>query len=217
MAKKQQERGKLGIIIDGISKLYKVNPKFSWFLIIISILSAFSNVSGDEKNAPSTANPDLSVSGGEFLFVALVFAVIFTLAIVLGILIQGMISYATYQATLKKTPSIGECWQAAKEKFWVLLEVTIRSALKIIGGLLLLIIPGLRAICRYNMAYIAVFDQKDASAKEIMDFSKKQTKDNLLIVFLMLLGSAIVMPLSAFIQYGGQVGIYPHLKKKLKA
>lgn len=211
------EQGRLGIILDGIKKLYSVNPKFSWFLIIISLLSALSNTGLGEESNPSSSTADMSASGGEFLSLGIIFALLFALVVVIGIFVQGMISYATYSAINDKTPAFKEAYTATKEKFWILLEVTIRSALKIIGGLLLLIIPGIRAICRYNMAYVAVFDQKDASAKEVMDFSKKQTKDNLLIVFIMLVGSAIIMPLSAFIQYGGQVGIYPNLKNKLKA
>ncbi len=211
------EQGRLGIIFDGIKKLYNVNLKFSWFLIIISILGALSNITADENSSSSSPTTSAtSTSAGEFVTLGIVFAVIFALIIVIGVFIQGMISYATYSAIQGKAPSIKEAYTATKGKFWILLEVAIRSALKIIGGLLLLIIPGIRAICRYQMAPVAVFDQ-GTSAKEVMDFSKKQTKDNLLIVFIMLLGSAIIMPLSALIQYGGQVGIYPNLKNKLKA
>lgn len=211
------EQGRLEIIFNGIKKLYNENPKFSWFLIIISILGAISNVSADQNSTPSSSTSTTSASGGEFLSLGVIFALIFVLVVVVGVFVQGMISYATYSAINGKAPSIKEAYTATKEKFWVLLEVAIRSALKIIGGLILLIIPGIRAICRYQMAPVAVFDQKDSSAKEVMEFSKKQTKDNLLIVFIMLVGSAIIMPLSAFIQYGGQVGIYPNLKNKLKA
>lgn len=215
MAKSKTTPGRISIIISGINKLYNTNPKFSWFLIVVSFLGAIPNLSSEEKSATNNTAESFTASSGDYVALAILFSVLFVLAIVIGILIQGMISYATYQAINGKTPSIKESWQASKGKFWVLLEVSIWAALKIIGGLLLLIVPGIRALCRYNMAYIAVFDQKDASAKEIMSFSKAQTKDNLLIIFILTIASAIILPLSSFIRYGGQVGIYPYLKAKM--
>ncbi len=215
----EKEQGRINLIIDGISKLYKVNPKFSWFLIIISMLGAISNsTSRGGSGSSSGANPApfQASSGTEFLTFAILFSLIFVLIVIISVFVQGMISYITYSAIKGETPPITEAFNKTKEKFWVLLEMYIRIALKVLGGLILLIVPGIRAICRYTMAPLVVFD-KDVTAKEAVDFSKKQTKNNLLVLFLLLVASTIIMPISAFIQYGGQVSIYPALKKKMKA
>lgn len=203
------------IIFDGVTKLYKVNKKLSWLLIIVSLLSMPFNLL-DRSNPPepqATSTGDLG-AGEVMAGIVIGFFVILCFA-VLGIIIQGMVSFAIYKATKNQKPTVKEAFQVAKEKFWILLLVNIIVFFKVLGGLILFIIPGIRAICRYTLSPVIVFD-KDMSAKEVIEYSKDLTKDNLLIIFLSLVLSTIIFPISALIEYGSLVSIYPWLNKKHK-
>lgn len=215
---KQQQQGRVGVILDGIKKLYNVNPKLSWLLIIVSLLGSIDSYTS--KNNQITFN-DVSGSSTSltsletFLLVMIFMIPLFILGFLAFVFIDGMVAYSAWKATKNEKPSISEAFQATKEKFWVLAHVAILVFFRVLGGLLLLVVPGIRAICRYYVSAFVVFD-KNLSAQETIKYSKNLTKDNLLPSFIIIVASGILMPISYMIQYGGLVGIYPWLKKNNK-
>lgn len=220
--KSKNEESRLQIIVDGVSKLFNTNKNLGWFLIIISVLSALQNFS--YRNDYSSTHNDISatynIGHAELAWLA-VFFIIFLIPFVLAMIavyvfIHGMISYAALKSIDGKTPGISEAFTATKGKFWTLLGVGIIVFFKVVGGLILFIVPGIRAASRYYVTPFVVFDQ-NLSAGETVKYAKELTKDRLMTPFLTMVGAAILSPVGYLIQYGGMVGMYPWLKKKAKA
>ncbi len=210
--------GKIQIILDGIHKLYVTNKTFSWFLILMSLIGFSYNLSHKhdykELGTAMTTAPTASASSysPEASFGILLFLCVLLFAVVIAIIyIQGMIAYISWRTTKNDSASIKEAFEATKKKFWVLVGASIIATLKTLGGLILFIIPGIRAICRYWIVYFVVFD-KNLSATDTIEHTKKITKGSLTIPLLSLLSASILSPISYFIQYGAMVGYYPTVK-----
>lgn len=209
---------KLQLIVNGIKKLFTVNKNLFWFLILISIISFSYGVSQKNNyrsledttgatNAEVHAN--ITVNSASILIIFMLFILLY---LALVILFQGMIAYASFKASKNKSVSIKEAFDATKNKFWILVGVSIIIFLKIIGGLILFIIPGIRAICRYWIIYFVIFD-KNLSARESVAYTKKITKHNLTVPFISIITQSILSPINNLIQYGAMVGYYPKIAK----
>lgn len=222
MAKKSENnQNPFSIIVDGISKLFEVNKNLGWFLVLISIIGLVQNVTyrSDYDQAQGDLSASYNIGQAELAWFAvffIVFLIPFMLAMTAALVfIHGMISYAALQSIKGKSPTIKECFQATKEKFWTLLGVAIIVFFKVLGGLLLLVIPGIRAASRYFVVSFVVFD-KNLSASQTVTHTREITKGKLLTPFLALVASGLIAPIGYLIQYGSMVGIYPWLKKPAK-
>lgn len=216
------KESRLQIIADGISKLFSTNKNLAWFLIIISIISAIQNLTYRtdyvdlEQNTEASYNVGQSEAGWIALFFV-IFLIPFVLAMLaVFVFIHGMLSYAALEASRGRVASIKQTFAATKEKFWTLFGVGIIVFLKVLGGLILFIVPGIRAMCRYYVIGFVVFD-KNLPADETVKYTKKLTKGKLTAPFLAIIGSIILSPVAYLIQYGSMAGIYPWLKKESKA
>ncbi len=217
----QEKKNPLSIIVDGVSKLFETNKNLGWFLVIISILTSIQNLAyrSDYNAAQNDLSATYNIGEAEIAWFAvffLIFFIPFGLAMAaIFVYIHGMISYAALQSVKGKSPSIKECFDATKAKFWTLLGVAIIIFFKVLGGLILFIIPGIRAASRYYITGFVVFD-KNLSAGETVKYTKEITKGRLLTPFLTMLASGIISPIGYLIQYGGMVGMYPTLKDDSK-
>jgi len=94
---------------------------------------------------------------------------------VLILIIQAMTYALELEAAKGKTPSLQHLWEVGK-KFWLrLFGLGIVVVLFIVGGLILLIVPGLIMIRRYFLAPYIMID-KDLSIGEAMRRSAALTK-----------------------------------------
>ncbi len=84
--------------------------------------------------------------------------------------------------------------------------------LKVLGGLLLFIIPGIRAMLRYNMVHMFVFDE-NTGVIESINKSKALAKDHLIEVFGMTFASSLIPFVGGIMAIGGQSVMYPQLKQ----
>lgn len=217
MSEKQTKStpSRLELIQDGIKKLYRVNKKFSITLIVLSIVSAFSQFSDaySKPSDPNTSAGDIAMTGSE-ITIAVIFVTIVVLAVIAaGIIIEGMIAYTTYKAISSKVPSISEAFEASQNKFWAILWLNIIIFFRVLGGLLLLVVPGIRAGLRYTIAPIVLFDE-NLSAKDTANKSREIAKGNLNSLLIMNLVSAILFPITYLVYYGSLVTMYPFFKSK---
>jgi hypothetical protein len=213
--------GRISIIIGGISRLFEVNKNLGWFLIIVSILSSIQTFAyrSDYNQAQGDLSATYNIGSAELAWFAVFFSIFLIPFMLVGaavfVFIHGMVSYAALQSMKGKNTTIKECFDATKKRFWVLLGASIIAFFKIVGGLLLFIIPGIRAASRYFVISFVVFD-KNLSASESVNYTKEITKGRLLALFLALVASTIISPLAYLIQYGSMVGLYPWLEKMSK-
>src|SRR3990167_1305865 len=205
---------RLELIQDGIKKLHKVNKKLSITIIVLSVLTFLSNFDSLLPAQPATGEPDAPFNSGEIIAVAIIGTIIVFAIIAIGVIIEGMISYAVYQAIKNKKPSISEAFEAAQDKFWTILWLNIIIFFRVLGGLLLLIVPGIRAGLRYTIAPIVLFDE-NLPAKETANRSRDIAKNNLNSLLIMNLVSTVLFPITYLVYYGSLVTMYPYFKSKL--
>lgn len=193
----------MGIVLLVAGLLQYINGFFNpgpWF-----DLSSSSN---------STTEADISNEQiALILGIILVFVVIMTPIIVfINNMIAGMAAYTAINTANGKTITFGQAFKAALSKFWRVLWISIIVGFKIIVGLFFFVIPGIRAMLRYQMVLIPVFE-KDASAKEAIEISKSITKNHLMEVFGMVFAAGLIPFVGYVMNIGGQSIMYPQLKK----
>lgn len=116
----------------------------------------------------STPNLSLTTTLGAGVILALIFTLVYIFATI-------MLYALELKAAQGKKPGLSELWQVA-QKFWLrIIGLGIVVALLIVGGLLLLIVPGLIVIRRYFLAPFAMLDE-DLSITEAMRRSAELSK-----------------------------------------
>lgn len=99
----------------------------------------------------------------------------FVLFVIVSLIIQTMTYTLQLEGAEGKTPPLDHLWKIAK-KFWLrILGLSVVTGLLIIGGLILLIIPGLIAIRRYYLAPYFMIDQ-DSTITEALKKSAAKSK-----------------------------------------
>lgn len=197
------------VTFGGIDKLFKLNQPWGIAIIVIGLLSGF----GQFYNSPysgSGALSSLALLGIVFGGLAFLIA-----AIVLSTLYRGAVAYVALKTMQGEHVGFKDAVMASADRFWTLLGIEAVVFLKVLGGLLLFIVPGVRAALRYNMVFLPVFD-KNAKAMEAITDIKSLTKDHILEIFGMSTAAGIVPIVGPALGVGGQIVIYPQLRK-LKA
>ncbi len=94
---------------------------------------------------------------------------------IISIIVQMLIASASYLAAKDRSPSFHKAWELTKKFGWRLLGVYILTSLAVLGGLILLIVPGLIFLRRYYLAPYVLLDQ-DVSIIEAMKRSSALSK-----------------------------------------
>ena len=104
------------------------------------------------------------------------FGVIITLAVIIAIfIVSTMLFCLELQAAKGKTPDLSSLWDYVS-KFWLrLVGLSLLVSLYVIGGFILLIIPGIIMIRRYFLAPYVLIDQ-DTTVTEAMRRSAEMSK-----------------------------------------
>lgn len=115
-------------------------------------------------------------------------AMILILAVVLiGALfitvVGGAVAAAAVSSVNKKDMSIGQAFSAMGSRFGVLYHSTVISGFKVLGGLLLFIIPGVRAGLRYSAVPYIAMAETDLDAHAVLARSKSLYNKHLMEVF----------------------------------
>lgn len=200
------------LVFRGMDAWLKYNQLLSVFVIVVTFSGVLINFFFSFE--PGTASQNSSES------IKAVMQLVLLAAIVIGsisftTIYNGMVAYIGLQTSKKRTVTPMEAFQAAINKFWIVLTAEVIVFFKIVGGLFLFIIPGVRAALRYSIINFYIFD-KNSSASEAIRNTKKLTKDHLIEVFGMHTAAGIVPVVSGLLVAGGQTQMYMQLKK-LKA
>jgi len=109
---------------------------------------------------------------GNTIIAVIIFGTIFILA---TFIVRFMTTVLELEAAQEKTPSFKHLWDVTK-KYWLrLIGLYIMIALMVIGGLLLLIVPGFIMIRRYYLAPYVMINE-DLSISESMKKSAELSK-----------------------------------------
>lgn len=199
---------------DGMSKLFKLNQTPA---IIILVLSLFGGIFNSIGSFPGSDGSGSSSSATEALhpaIIAIIVMMVFIfllIAIVLGVIYAGIVNYITWKTSRNETTTIGKAFEQTMKRFWRILGIQIIVGLKVFFGLLLFIVPGIRAALRYQMVYLAMFDE-DLDITKSQERVKALTKHHLMEVFGIMTVSQLLFPMAIIIQMGGESILYPQLK-----
>lgn len=207
------------LIINGFSKLFESNQTMAIIILIFSLLGMVLNfIPGPSGETTSTSNP--SDIGNEAVVLVLIIVGVVLLTVIpfivfVSTLYRGIVAYTILQTSKDKSVTFSEALTAAFKRFWTILAIDIIVFFKILGGTLLLIVPGVRAALRYRMVHLHVFDE-NANASTAIQKAKALTKDHLIEVFGMVTAASIIPFVGVLMEIGGQSIMYPQLKE-LKA
>lgn len=203
------------LIFKGFGNLFNINQSAAIVILVVGLFSYTGNIfpgSGNSQspgtiNAESISNDALVIIGVIVFFVMLVLVPII---IFVTTIYQGFSAYVALQTSKNKTVSIGDALRVVIKKFWTLLLINIIVFFKVLGGLLLFIIPGIRAALRYKMVHFHVFDT-NSNAKESITKAKVLTKDHLIEVLGMSFAAGIIPLVNGVMDVGGQSVMYKQL------
>lgn len=186
--------------------------------IILLITSLFMS-SGNWffSGTPSPSNGQTGSGASEqmaiiFVIFAIIILLLSPLWIFLYTMYTGMAAYTALSTSKQKTITFKEAWTVTLSKFWVILGINIIVLFKIFFGILLFIIPGIRAILRYNMVLMFVFDD-NTKVFDSINKSKELSKDHLMEIYGMSFLANIIPIIGGLAAIGGQSFMYPQLRQ----
>jgi hypothetical protein len=202
----------------GFSLLVEFAKSVFITLIVLGILGSIGNLfnsfdqnltetsRSNETTIAQEANfqlPELS----EILIIAGVVIgisiIVLLVSIVLSSVYKGFVSAGAVSASEKRMISFSEALNAMADRFTTLFKAEIITTLKIIGGYLLFIIPGVRAQLRYQaVPYLIMADPK-LSASEAIKESKRLYNKHLMEVFGILTVSSLMPFIGSAFGAGG--------------
>ena len=201
------------LVFQGMDAWLKYNQALAVFVVAVTFGGAIMNffVSVDPKSyAPSNANGIMTAFIGLLILILLILG-----SLVFTTIYNGMVAYIGLQTLKNKTVTFSDALQVSLSKFWIVFVTEIIVTLKIIGGLMLFLIPGIRAALRYSIVNFYIFD-KNSNAREAINQTKDLTRDHLIEVFGMHTAASIVPVVGGLLTAGGQTLMYDQLKKLKK-
>lgn len=189
----------------------------SFIVVVLQVLLQFAIplvIAGAVSS--STDNSSAGSMSGFIIGLIVVGGLLATVvSIFISVVFVGMTTYIAYKTGRQETTTFKEAFLVTISKFWSILYATFIAVLKIIGGLFLFIVPGIRAALRYQMVVFPIFDENlsgSAAVKRI----KFLTKDHLMEMFglytVVSLVSSLLPPIITLVQMAGQTVMYPQLK-----
>jgi hypothetical protein len=208
----QYESNPFKVIFRGFSKIFDVNPTWSIIIIVCGLLGMGGNFASPSGGSSNTTASNSHMPAGVAIAI-----IIFVMLLMIGIIIistlyRGAVAYVTVKTIEGQRVTFKEGIGAAWKRFWTILYVQVIVGLKVLGGLILFIVPGIRAALRYQMALLPVF-QDNKNGKEAMQEMKVLTKSHLIEVFGMVVAAGIIPILGSLFNVGGQVVMYPQLSE----
>jgi hypothetical protein len=204
---------------SGLDRLFQHNLRPAIAILMVGALfgmpgfvNSFATGKNTQTATPATA-PDLSAGVIVAIIVGVLVAIIIFTAV--STIFSGVMNYVVYKTMKGERTTIKEALAATMNKFWTILAIHILVGLKVLGGIILFIIPGIRAGLRYQMTLLPMFDE-DLKARAAMRRIKDLTKDHLLEIFGIVSVAALIFPINSLVQMGGESVMY-HQLKSLKA
>lgn len=206
------ETNPLQILLNGITKLFKNNQSLTIFILIVSFAEFSFSIS--QKNLENFIQTFSNKSSSLFninlasLLIIIIFILIF---IFFNTLFSGMSAYLATSNANNKSSAIKQAYQASLSKFWTVFGVNFMVALRTIIGFILFIIPGIRAMIRYNFSLIYVFDE-NTNVKQSIKKSRLLSEGHLIEIMGLMIWSGIVPLINSITVIGSKSEIYRQLK-----
>jgi hypothetical protein len=176
---------------------------FGLLYILPFILSArsFTNEDAHHNGSGITWN-SLWPSLDDWLVISILIAVSLFAAIIF-IFVQVMTTVAQFEGTRVQIVKLSAVWAKSLKFFWRMIGLYILSILMILGGLILLIVPGVIMIRRLFLSPYVLLD-KDVGIREAMRRSAKISKPYSSSVYAVI-GVIILISLLGIIPFAGFV------------
>lgn len=201
------------IIFDGTGNLFKYNQNLAIILLVASLfMYGGSYIPGNPTSETGTFNPTSEQITIILIVIGVTLIILLPLIIFITTMYSGVAAYTALKTNQQERVTFKQAWNISLNKFWVLLGINIIVGLKVLGGLILFIVPGIRAILRYNMVHFFVFDQNTGVSDSISK-SKALAKDHLIEIFGMTFAAGIIPVVGSLMTIGGQSIMYPQLIK----
>lgn len=203
---------------EGMSKLFKHNQTPAIVILILSFFGAIFNLfssfpsSSNNSSTTTSGSVDNEIIAPFVAFAVVIFLIFMVISIIVSVLYTGVVNYVTWKTSRGESTDLGEALRETMKRFWRILELQIIVGLKIFLGIIFFIVPGIRAALRYQMVFIAMFDE-DLGVQKSMDRIKALTHKNLMEVFGIMTVSQLLFPVAILIQMGGESVLYPQLKQ----
>lgn len=198
----------------GFELLFKINQLPAILVLAFTYVGALTQGTPTSFWAPPSGGGEMSGTAVAILVTALVFFALISMVVsfCVAIFISGITGFVGYKTIRGEETTIGEAFHATLRRFWSIAYILVLAGLKVIGGLFLLIVPGVRAALRYQMATIALFDE-NLSGKAAMQRVKSLTKGHILELFGIQAVAWLIFPVASVLQLGGHIILYPGLKE----
>lgn len=220
------------VLIGGTDRLFRVNQTAAIIVLVISvvfgvlqfvadmiraIISSATSSSSQQTYDTSSVLGASTASGPEIagvvaivLIVIAVVLVLLAISAVFGVLYNGMLAYVVLCTIRNQKANFSEGWTLITKNFWRILFGTMYAQLKVFGGLLLFIVPGIRAAMRYNMLTLYILD-KQVGVQDSHNAMKAITRGRLLEIFSVTSWASLVPLAAQVVAMGGQVKQYEQL------
>ncbi len=202
----------------GLDLLFKYNNTLAITLLILSMFYFMLQILGSfipggdsdtgSSSSPASDNPDLGLI---LAIVIPIVLIIFIISIVISTYVYGLIYFVAWKTSRLETTTFGEAFKVVTGHFWTIFVIQVIVGLKILGGLLLFIVPGIRAALRYELVLFPVFEENLNSRKAIKNI-KALTKGHLIELFGLATVSSLVPFIGLLLHLGGDAVLYPELK-----
>lgn len=207
------------VIFTGFSNLFNYNQTMAIVILFVTLFGSFWQLFGYGFGGGGTAPATTSTSAGTqhvniipiIIALAIVGLVVGAIALFIQTVVQGAIAFVIYKTSKGQKTDLNETMSMTFKKFWTIFWIQVIVFFKVFGGLILFIIPGVRAMLRYNLVLLPVFDE-NLSSREAVARCKAITKDHLIEVFGMVVAAGIIPLVGPIMQIGGRTVMYPQLK-----
>ena len=182
-----------GLLADYARGVMIVLLVLSGFGFIANLFSGFGETEFEESTSSELSfESDISTTAdsiefSEVLGVALLIAGVLAFVLLIGLLIttifKGFVAAGTIAASEKRQITIGQAFSAMADRFGTLYVAELLAALRILGGYILLIIPGIRAQLRYQALPYVVMTNPDMTATQAVNETKRLYNGHLIESF----------------------------------
>lgn len=202
----------------GLEELFEHNTPWAIIILVFGALGTVTQFiptdtqpSTDASQVTTNAVSGVGMDGRVVLFIIGFGLIVLFVVAIITTYFEGIIAYVTWKTSKGQKAGFGEAFSAVSRRFWTIFVVEVLISLKIIGGLLLFIVPGIRALLRYEMVLLPVFDE-NLTATKAMGRVKKLTRKHLMEVSGIATVGTIIPVIGTLLQMGGEAVMYPELK-----
>ena len=182
-----------GLLIDYAKGVFIAMLIFGFLGIFMNVLSYIPNTSNsdsatiiDKPIYPSdseTSSIDWAVVGGIATLAVGVTVVVIAISVLISAAYKGFIAAGANAAIERRKITAGEAFSEMGTRFSTLFSAELSITLRVIGGYLLFIIPGIRAQLRYQSTSFIVMSNKDITASDAVKSSKNLYRNHLMEAF----------------------------------